>query len=224
MTAPTKRVRIACVTDSIQLPSLNVSLKKGQQYVLPLSAIENPEVQQALRFQAIKVIDMSTGPKKIISKNKKRTQSGRSKGKIKSKPFASMTKKAKGNIPASSTASKPVIQQVTNINNTVEMDEAVVNTIVERVVQAFESTFERLRDTSTPVSTPVVQQAVREVAVQTITKDFEDDFENEAVPMFIPKGIVNEDIQGDVQLNTTTVEDGGLDDVAQALRKLRKNK
>ena len=224
MTAPTKRVRIACVTDSIQLPSLNVSLKKGQQYVLPLSAIENPEVQQALRFQAIKVIDMSTGPKKIISKNKKRTQSGRSKTGRSVKPFASMKTKTKAKGAISSTSEQPVIQQVTNINNTVEMDDAVVNTIVDRVVQAFESTFERLRDTPTSVSTPVVQQVVRKVATKTITEDFEDEFETDAVPMFIPKGIVNEDIQGDVQLNTTTVEDGGLDDVAQALRKLRKNK
>ena len=200
-----KKVRITCMTDTLNLPCISLKLTKGQEFVLSPVQMKNPEIQQAIRYQAIKVMDMSNGPK-IVKPNKSisKTKTNRKARRIRS--YASITKETpQPNVPAQMPTPKAAV------------DDVVIDKIVNRVVQAFESTFERLRDTPTPIIREVVREAAIPAQTATQAQMYESD-----VPVFIPKGIVNEDIQGDVQLKTTTVEDDGLDDVAQALRKLRK--
>lgn len=224
-----QRIRIRCMTDHMHLPSLGKRLNRGQELVLLGTEFNHPEIQQALRFRAIEVCEMSRRPKiKSVQKHQKSKQQqvrlpG---GKRINKPFARIQKESTQR--ATVTGRNQPQTQDNSRSQQVEISAQVLSsltdTIVNRVVSALESKITSMQTNSSLPTKNVGTHlpSSRQTTMASQVREVVDDFIATPEPIFIPKGIVNEEMQGEVQLNTTVEENGNLDSVAEALRNLRK--
>ncbi|MBL96757.1 MAG: hypothetical protein CMF52_02990 [Legionellales bacterium] len=209
-----KKLILVCVTDRLRLREYgDITLEKGASIDVPMNAIERyPELQKALEVGALALQEIRTQPR--VRDTSRRTVRKRTK-----------------RVEASKRPTQPTME-----DRLKDLIEATLRSNLDNIVQAIESSKPQTMTTTEPsgidedtlravMSEVVSSLPAREIVVQgTASTSTVDSVQLDDTPMFIPTGIVSDELKAEIDTASESSKGSSVDAATEALRQLRKAK